>query len=236
MNRLANLILPDPKMTENREQEALHAYLNLLKNKGANPQSLKEREQFLLQLLPALAEIPNEGAPFRDAVEDLLDGIAKSDWPFYLAVAREYYPFWTKDIKAIAALNAEAAFDPEPLKWHPLPCDLKTMWNTLDKEQFTVVENWPIKAYTLALRQEGATQALVDTRVKLVKLLLVRLKDAPDKNPRIYRIAVDATVPLFDLRQTRRLFLVVVREFFYFWIGDPDAANYILKETITDSV
>lgn len=219
-------------MNENREQEALHAYLNLLKNKGAETKSLEPRQQFLVQLMPLIADIPNEGSPYRDAVETLLDGMNKADWPFALAVAREYFPFWTKDIKAIAALNAEAAFDPEPLQWHPLECDLKTLWHTLDKEQFTVVENWPIKAYTLALRQEGAAQALVDTRVKLVKLLLVRLKGAPVKNHKIYRIAVDATVPLFDMKQTRRLFLAVVREFYYFWIGDPEAVNHILQDTV----
>jgi hypothetical protein len=64
-----------------------------------------------------------------------------------------------------------------------------------------------------------------------VKLLLVRLKDAPDKSHRIYRIAVDATIPLFTMKETRKLFLTVVREFYYFWIGDPEAASYILSET-----
>lgn len=223
-------------MNQTREQEALHAYLNLLQNKGADEASLAQRRQFLTELMPMLGDVANEGMSYRDAVENLLDGMDKADWPFGLAVAREYFPFWTSDIKAIAALNAEAAFDPEPLQWQPLECNLKTLWHTLDKEQFSVVETWPIKAYTLALRQEGATQALVDTRVKLVKLLLVRLKDAPDKNQKIYRIAVDATVPLFDMKQTRRLFLAVVREFYYFWIGDPDAINYILKETVTNTV
>ncbi len=218
-------------MSENREQEALSAYLKLLQNKGASSANLKRREQFVLKLVLAIAGKPNDGFFYRDAVEDLLDETNKADWSFCLAVAREYFPFWTKDIKAIAALNAGAAYDIEPLQWQPLDCNLKTLWTTLNKEQFSVAETWPLKAYTLALRQEGAAQSLVDTRVKLVKLLLVRLKDAPHKDHKIYRIAVDSTVPLFTMKETRRLFLVVVREFYYFWIGDPEAANYILNET-----
>lgn len=218
-------------MNENREQEALGAYLKLLRNKGANDALLKRREAFLSKLIAALEGKPNDSHIYRQAIEQLLDQADKSDWPFYLAVAREYFPFWTNDIKAIAALNAEAGFDVEPVQWQPLECNLKTLWAMLDQEKFSVAETWPLKAYTLALRQEGAEQSLVDTRVKLVKLLLVRLKDAPDKNHRIYRIAVDSTLPLFTMKETRKLFLTVVREFYYFWIGDPEAASHILSET-----
>lgn len=217
-------------MNENREQEALGAYLRLLRNKGASIEALKQREDFLSKLLPDLAGEPNEGRLYRDIVENLLETIDKTQWSFYLPVAREFFPFWIKDIKAIAALNADAGFDVEPPQWQPLDCNLKALWAILDKEKFAVAETWPLKSYTLALRQEGASQTLVDTRVKLVKLLLVRLRDAPDKHHKLYRIAVDSTVPLFAMREMRQLFLIVVREFFYFWIGDPDAAQYILTE------
>ncbi|HZV97499.1 MAG TPA: hypothetical protein VFF74_00775 [Methylophilaceae bacterium] len=222
-------------MSQTREEEALAAYLKLLQNKGASHESLEQREKFLLKLIALIAEKPHDGLMYREAVEDLLEQTDKADWPFGLAMAREYYPFWTKDIKAIAALNADAVFDVESPQWQPLDCNLKALWNMLDKEQFSIAETWPLKAYTLALRQEGAAQSLVDTRVKLVKLLLVRLRDAPEKNHRVYRIAVDTTMPLFGMRDTRRLFLVVVREFYYFWIGDPAAATYILTEATSNS-
>ena len=217
-------------MSESREQEALEAYLRLLQVKGASADSLKRREAILTRLSKLIAGKPNDGYIYRDSVESLMDSVDRYDWPFLLSIAREYYPFWTKDIKAIAALNAEAAFDLEPIKWQPLETNLKVVWSMLDKEQFSVSETWPLKAYTLALRQEGAAQNMVDTRVKLVKLLLLRLKDAPDKSHRVYRVAVDNSVPLFTMKDTRRLFLVVVREFFYFWIGDPEAASHILTE------
>jgi hypothetical protein len=79
------------------------------------------------------------------------------------------------------------------------------------------------------LRFENADQTLIDTRLKLAKILLVRLRDAPDKNNKVYRTTVDATLPLFEVKKNRRLFLVVVREFFHFWAGNPDAEKFVLN-------
>ena len=165
-----------------------------------------------------------------------MEGIDKEKLAFCVTVAREYFTFWAKDIKAIATLNADSGFDVDSVQWQPLDHNLKVLWEMLDKEQFSVTETWAIKAYTLALRQDGASQSLVDTRVKLVKLLLIRLRDAPDKNHKIYRIAVDSSASLFTVKETRYLFFSVVREFYYFWIGDPKAAEYILGDTADDFV
>src|SRR5690606_14553215 len=97
----------------------------------------------------------------------------------------------------------------------------------LDHVKFVTAETWPLKTYALALRQSGAEQVLVDTRIKLVKILLIRLREAPAGSSKHYRIAVDATVPLFEKNDTRRLFFAVVREFYYFWIGDPDVTRHV---------
>jgi len=217
-------------MSESREEQALNAYIRLLKSKGASEESLKQREDFLLKLAFRHEDELNESCLYRRAVENMLEQVDRSFWPFCLAITREYYPFWANDIKAIAALNAEHAFDFELINWQPKDINLKKIWASLDKEQFELSETWPMKAYMHGLRQEGATQAIVETRIKLVKLLLVRLKDAPEKTPRVYRTAVDSTYPLFDRKETRRLFLAVVREFYYFWIGAPEASSYILIE------
>lgn len=222
-------------MMEDREQEALGAYLNLLKIKGADEVTLERRRQLLGRLFPTLQQVAYEGSAYRRTVEQVLNGIDRLDWPFSLAVAREYFHFWIKDFKSIAALTADAEFKVNPIDWQPVDLDIKSLWQTLDKARFDTVENWPIKAYSLGLRQFGAEQPLVDTRVKLVKILLIRLRDAPQKSSRHYRIAVDATVPLFEKHDTRRLFFAVVREFYYFWIGDPDATSRIGQSAETMS-
>ncbi len=109
--------------------------------------------------------------------------------------------------------------------------DLKTVWANLKNEKFSHADTLALEAYAAALTQKGADKALIETRTKLVKLLLLRLKGVTNKNAKIYRKAAYATAPVFEIKEARYLFLVVVREFYYFWIGDPNAANYVLNKT-----
>lgn len=218
-------------MSENsKEQQALEAYLRLLAGKGAGPELLAQRQAVLQQLVPLLQNLSGNGNQYRDAVEALMQQADKSEWPSFLSAVREYYYFWSDDIKAIAAMHAGGDFDLAPAA-APMPDHgLQAMWASLDGAVFSVSEKWTLKAYASALRDEGAEKAVEETRVKLVKLLLLRLRDVQDKTPRAYRGAVNATLPLFALRETRMLFLIVVREFYYFWIGDPAAPGRIILD------
>ncbi len=213
-----------------REKEAINAYLKLLQTKGASSSMLHKRSLFLDKLSDHLADLLTDGSEYRVAVENLMETVAPEEWHDSLTAAREFYPFWLKDIKAIAALNRNPGFEVPPVDWKPDSTSLKMLIDSLETEKFDTSENWPLKAYAQALRQEGAEQALVDTRVKLAKIVLIRLRSAPEKNGAMYRTAVDQTLPLFTIKQNRRLFLVVVREFFHFWSGNPDAASMVLQD------
>lgn len=218
-------------MSTDRELEALLAYLKLLESKGASSEVLQKREVFLTQLNVVLCEKMLDSTEYRDAIELLMESIPADEWHDSLTAAREYYPFWTKDFKAIATLSRQSAFEITPSTWRPISnTTLKALWDCLDTEKFDTSENWPLKAYTQALRFEGADKTLVDTRVKLAKVILIRLRDAPEKTRSTYRTAVDLTLPLFNIKQNRRLFLVVVREFYHFWTGNPDAASMVLQD------
>lgn len=219
-------------MNDTREREALNAYLKLLQSKGVTQEGLLQREDWLKQLIPAISGQPADGSLYREAVEQLLAVIDRNDWPFFLSVVREYFHFWNQDIKMIAALNAGREFEINPIKFQPVEQDLKTLWQTLDKEKFGVADTWPLKTYSHALRQEGAEQGMVDTRVRLIKLLLLKLRDVNERDHKVYRQAVDATVGIFTMKPTQKLFLSVSREFYYFWIGDPEAINHIQIEKI----
>ena len=210
-----------------REQEAANAYLRLLQGKGADAETLVRRRALLSVLLPLLAGQQRDGNVYREQVELALQHLERSLWPPLLSVAREYFYFWVGDFKTIAAMNYSGGFDLDaPPASVPLE-DLRALWDSLDQERFELAETWPLKAYASALRDEGADKAVVETRSKLVKLLLVRLRTVKGKEASQYRIGVDSTVPLFTMQETRLLFLIVVREFYYFWIGDPDAPSYI---------
>jgi len=223
-------------MNKPREQEALNAYFKLLQNKGASSENLKRRAQFLEVLIPSLTNLPSDGFAYREVVESILPTVDTPNWPFFLSVIREYFHFWIMDIKAIAALHGDTGYEIEPSEWLPAENDLKTLWKQIETEKFTSVELWPVKSYTHALRQAGADQGLIDTRVKLVKLAIVRMRTAPELNNKHYRLTVDATMHLFKVKDTRDLFLAVVREFYHFWIGDPEAENYILIDKLSDVI
>ena len=217
-------------MDKTRENEAFRAYLKLLQAKGANASTLHKRSSFIEKLILNLIEKETDGNQYREAVEVMMENVPADEWHDCLTAAREFYPFWCGDFKAITALSIHPGFDIEPIQWKPLPASLKSLMEGLETEKFDVSENWPLKAYAQALRQEGSEQSLVDTRVKLAKIILVRLRNAPVKNHKSYRTAVDMTLPLFNIKNNRRLFLVVVREFYHFWIGNPDASSMVLKD------
>lgn len=217
-------------MNKTREKEAINAYLKLLQTKGASTALLHRRALFLDKLSAGLVDLMLDGNEYRVAIENIMETVPADEWHESLTAAREFFPFWMKDIKAIAALNNNPGFEVHPLEWKPDFASLKSLTDSLVTEKFEASENWPLKAYTQALRYEGAEQALVDTRVKLAKIILMRLRSAPEKNHKTYRTAVDLTLPLFTIKQNRKLFLVVVREFYHFWSGNPDAASMVLKD------
>ncbi len=212
-----------------REQQAMEVYIKLLTGKGFGPETFVPRVGFLNKLMPLLANKELNGREYRTAIETIMDTIANDDWPESLVVAREYYAFWINDLKAVSLFSKNATEDPLPIDWKPIEVTLSSLWYTIDAEKFGTTDSWALKGYTKALRFENADQTLIDTRLKLAKILLVRLRDAPDKNNKIYRTTVDATLPLFEVKKNRRLFLVVVREFFHFWAGNPEADKFVLN-------
>jgi hypothetical protein len=216
-------------MNKIREDDAIAAYFKLLRGKGGDDASIAQREQFLNQLVPYLAEKELTGNVYREALEQFMEGQAAVNWPANLVIAREFYAFWMGDIKAISHLNSEIGFDLHPVDWMPAEVSIAELWKNIDQEKFSTAESWAIKSYNKALNDEHAPPEVIDVRIKFSKILIVRLRDAPITQNNAYRIAVDATTPLFELKKTRQLFLVVVREFYHFWSGNPDARDHVLK-------
>ncbi|HQR51587.1 MAG TPA: hypothetical protein PKW44_08120 [Methylophilaceae bacterium] len=218
----------------NREQDAINAYLNLMEKTGADSANLEIRKQFLQRLVALIGGRPQDFGVYREAVDEALEGLNKAEWPFYISVSREYYRFWIDDIKAIAALHASGGYRATPLVGSVPSEELQVLWNNLDQQSFEVAEKWSLKAYNAALRQEGAEPAVVETRTKLVKLLLVQLRETPERDGYYYQGAVDSLMPLFSMKETRELYIQVVREFFYFWISDPEAVSRIVLHQPAD--
>jgi hypothetical protein len=205
-----------------REKEAISAYFKLLEKKGAKSGMLYKRSLFLDQFIPLLKNQPLERSSYSKAIEKIIKTIPANIWHDSLNTAREFYPFWMQDIKSIAAFSRQGGFDIQPLKWQPQPTSLKVLTDALKAAKFDATESRHLSAYKQALMDKGANQQLLDNRLNLAKILLLQLKGSPTDDARIYRVAVDVTLPLFKIDENKQLFLLVIREFYQYWIDNPD--------------
>lgn len=216
-------------MKKTREQTAINAYLKLLRSKGVDDPNILLRESILNDLSLLLVGKVLDGTGYRQVIEQFVEKKPADEWPIILSTAREYFHFWIEDIKSIVEMNRRQAFDKEDASWKPEQITLNELTEKLKTEKFDSSEMWPLKAYKQALKSAGAGQALVDARIKIVKIALIRLRRSPQKNHQTYRTVVDSTLPLFRIKKSRQLFLEVVREFYHFWCGNPEAENFILQ-------
>lgn len=213
-----------------RQQTSLEAYLKLMESKGAEPDNLARRREMLEKLLPFLAKKPVRGEYYRNAIDESMALIDKNDWPFFLTIVRDFYHFWVNDFKAIATLHKGGAYNIAPELPKTPDGSLKDLWVQLNSEKFSLSEKWPINAYKAALHNEGLEKEVVEIRVKLAQLLLLQLRKVEGKNGDVYRLAVESMLPVFLKKATSVLFIEVVREFFHFWLGDPNAAERITTD------
>lgn len=204
-------------MMNRREKEAVNAYLKLLQNRGAASGTLYKRSLFLDRLTEHLVGKPVTRTSYGHALDKAITTVSLIDKYDCQNTAREFYPFWMNDIKAIAAFDLHFGYDIQSINWRPLPGSLDSITKNLDKENFNEDEAKSLKLYTEDLRRRGAEELVIETRIKLAKIILVCLKSAPANNNKTYRIAVDATLPLFQVKEIKQLFLTVIREFYFFW-------------------
>jgi len=205
-------------MTQDREYEALKAYFRFLHMKGAHAEGLLKREQVLTKLDDFLSDIPSNGANYRAAVDQFLRKVNKTEWPFCLMVVREYFLFWIGDVKKIAQLNAQDGFEAEPMQWQALTGSLKGIWSILDKVVLGNQQTILLEKFQQQIEQQLIDLKLKTAKLKLARLLLFKLGNTQVKSPKIYRRAVDATLPIFETAEQQELFLNTVREFYYCWL------------------
>lgn len=217
-------------MDISREKKAINAYLKLLEKKGAKSGALYKRSHFLDQLAPLLVNKEQTRYVYSEAVNKLMHHISADFWHESLNTAREFYPFWMQDIKTIAAFSTQGGFDVNPLEWEPTYTSLKALTNRLATEKFDATDARHLKNYAKALADKGASKHLTETRINLVKILLMQLKGSPIGDNRVYRVAVDSILPLFKADESKQLFLYVIREFYSYWSGSLDVSSNALDD------
>lgn len=206
-------------MKISREKQAISAYLKLLQSKGASTNVLYKRSLFLDKFTPLLHNKTPERFNYRMALDELIKKNPAEEVQESLNIAREFYSFWVKDIKGIAAFSENYGFDVESVKWKPLPTSLNSIIQSLDKLHLDDRESQALNSYNQALIALKLHAEQINAHLTLAKIILLRLQGAPANNHKCYRIAVDLTLPLFALEESKDLFLKIVREFYPYWIA-----------------
>jgi len=217
-----------PVMSSSREADAIQAYYNLLHGKGADDAIMAQRDALLAELSPLLADQECTSTAYRQAVDECLTDKPAQRWPELLTIIREFYPFWRGDVKAVMQYADTVGFELHPIGWQPAVIDLQSVWPALQSEKFETSELWALNGYVKALKSMEHKQEMdIELRTRMAKLMLLRLREAPMTEKNAFRITADATLPLFNLKNTRHLFLNAVREFYYFWAAHPDAVEML---------
>ena len=215
-------------MSSTREADAIHAYYNLLHSKGADAAIMAQRDALLAELTPLLESLECTSTDYRQAVDHCLEDKPAERWPELLTIIREFYPFWRGDVKAVMQYADTVGFELHPIGWQPAVIDLQSVWPALQSEKFETSELWALNGYVKALKSMDNKQDMeIEIRTRMAKLMLLRLREAPLSEKNAYRITADATLPLFNLKNTRHLFLNAVREFYYFWAAHPEAVEML---------
>ena len=208
-------------MDTSKEQQAVDAYLKFLKGKNVNSEAIAIRAKFLEKLVILLqGESSREG--YGKALETALKIEGNIDRNQQLNIAREFFPFWVDDVKMVARMSETYGYDLSVSKLKPLP---SLSLDELNSYKLDASETDLLDRYAQTMQQQNVPDDEVQAKLRLAKLVLLRLRDIPIKNNVSYRMAVEGTLPLFNVDDVRQRFLLAIREFFYIWIAKIDP-NY----------
>lgn len=207
-------------MEMSREEEAQKAYVKLLTGQGVSQRMLIQREFTIIRLSAFLKDIPCAGSEYRQAVDRFIASIDPAEIPMVLPVVREFFSFWVRDIKAIAAMSQAKVFNGNVPFATTTQDELFKHWYDLDKTMMSTSEKSILEAFLSASEHKGFDPAAFKERMRMAKYLLVSLRQVPYKQSHSYRQMVDRNLPLFNAIGTQHAFLSVSREFYYFWRGD----------------
>ncbi|HSI45642.1 MAG TPA: hypothetical protein VK950_05655 [Methylophilus sp.] len=207
-------------MEMSREEEAQKAYVKLLTGQGVSQRMLIQREFTIIRLSAFLKDIPCAGSEYRQAVDRFIASIDTAEIPMVLPVVREFFSFWVRDIKAIAAMSQAKVFNGNVPFATTTQDELFKHWYDLDKTMTSTSEKIILEAFLSASEAKGLDSAAFKERMRMAKHLLVSLRQVPHKQSHSYRQMVDRNLPLFNALANQHAFLSIAREFYYFWRGD----------------
>jgi len=214
---------------KSREKEAADAYLKFLQSKGAPSSLLYSHSKFLDIFMSKLSGTVQTRKVYSTMLSETLESLPLEEKTHALNAAREFFPFWMGDIKAVAMFQQRYGFSAIDIQWTPKASLLKTLPNRLKKASLSKQESLALNAYIEAITAKGIEPSEIARRSQLTKTLLIYLREAPVSSPAVYRVAVDHTLPLFKSKEIKKYYLDAVREFYPFWRNDTAVKNKVIS-------
>jgi len=209
-------------MHQIKAEEAIEAYIKFLKSQSVDSEAIAIRTRFVKKIVVLLKDqFDRKG--YGRAVQTLLKIEDTIEQQQQMNFAREFYPFWVSDFKAIAKTRTTYGLDFTSIKFQTLPSPLN--WASIDELSalpLDQVEGSMLNEYKQSLKKQNELDNAIQEKLKLATVVLLRLRDIPVKDNLAFRIAVDLTLPLFELEDLKQRFLETIREFYYTWINTID--------------
>ncbi|MBV8466667.1 MAG: hypothetical protein JO218_12055 [Burkholderiales bacterium] len=217
---------------------ALELYSEHLKQRGVATKQLTLARHFLRHLLTTLRDLPQDGNGYRTAAETTLRNFPAET--SFLDMVREFFPYWTGE-----ATSAPTSRPSETVAVAAPASNLTEAIRLMDADawsQRTIVELErqlhqlkSLVRYNEELKRAGLDDGNVEARMRLMKLLVFTIRDAP-QNTDTYRAGVDKILTLFPHQERWHTFVSLAREFFYFLAQDGAAAEKLQKQISTQEL
>lgn len=220
--------------TEVTEQSALATYIDVLKARNLASGQIAQCRHFLRYLLTALRGKAMNGDSYREAVDYTLKNFPED--PYFLTIVREFYAYWTGDIRTASVAAANCPFPTPEIKGNllvvltrverdaVLTCDVAALEYQLEQAR-------ALQSYIERLKTLGATPEQLAIRRRLLLLLMYGLRGAA-KSGNDFRLVVDNLLVLFPKTEKWHLFVALARDYYYFWVGDAHASQRITADTL----
>lgn len=191
---------------------AIESFIQNIQQFNNDEDYLHESKYFLIKLINQLYGTNVNGESYRRAVDEMLININVNEKAKYINLARNFYRFWKVRSypanKSISHLNGKQIAQKEIF--------IK-LWENIENELLTDSESWPLTLYLKSIRSKGLLEEEVNICEKIAKVLLLELRNEQSLGEKSYRHVIERIQILFERDDLRSLFLIVSREFYFFW-------------------
>lgn len=194
---------------------AMESYIHNIIQMNTSDEFLNKSKYSLIKLGICLYGININGTSYRQAVEDFLSNVDNSEKTFSVNLARKFYRYWKASNRPLAECNQD-----ETLKLINQKKAFIKLWDNLDYEFFSDIENWSLIQYAEFMFEKGYSEKDIIINSRIAKIITIEIRNEQSNLNNSYRDAIDRTQMLFEMEGLKNLSLVISREFYHFWLGN----------------